>query len=199
MSYLSLKPSGAFLISANYTDGLGQGLKYLHYHENEIPMDYVLCIFVLYSKNKTALSPLLMDRRYHSFAPSHQHMNHITLCQTTNMITEIGNILKVSASSLKAFALLHDGSKPLPGPKSTNYYESNVAKKRCVRPRQNGCHFPEDIFKYIFLNGNVWISIEIPLKFVPNGPMNNSRSLVQIIWPNDNLLTHIWVTRHLMS
>ena len=40
MSYLSLKPSGAFLISANYTDGLGQGLKYLHYYENEIPQAY---------------------------------------------------------------------------------------------------------------------------------------------------------------
>ena len=29
-----------------------------------------------------------------------------------------------------------------------------------------GRHFPDDIFKYIFLNGNVWIAIKIPLKFV---------------------------------
>ena len=29
------------------------------------------------------------------------------------------------------------------------------------RPRENGCHFPDDIFKWIFLNENVWISIEI--------------------------------------
>ena len=26
-----------------------------------------------------------------------------------------------------------------------------------LRPRQNGCHFPDNIFKCIFLNENVWI------------------------------------------
>ena len=36
-----------------------------------------------------------------------------------------------------------------------------------LRPRQNGCQFPDDIFKYIFLNENVKISIKISLKFVP--------------------------------
>ena len=46
---------------------------------------------------------------------------------------------------------------------------------------QNGCHFPEDIFKYIFLNENVWISIEIFRKFVPKGPINNIPVLVQIM------------------
>ena len=30
-----------------------------------------------------------------------------------------------------------------------------------LRPRQNGRHFPDDIFKWIFLNENVWISINI--------------------------------------
>ena len=38
-----------------------------------------------------------------------------------------------------------------------------------LRPRQNGCHFPDDILKWIFLNENVWISSEISLKFVPKG------------------------------
>ena len=42
-----------------------------------------------------------------------------------------------------------------------------------LRPRQNGPHFPDDIFKCIFLNENVWISIRISLKFVPKGPINN--------------------------
>ena len=32
-----------------------------------------------------------------------------------------------------------------------------------LRARQNGRHFPEDIFKWIFLNENVWISIHISL------------------------------------
>ena len=30
-----------------------------------------------------------------------------------------------------------------------------------LRPRQNGRHFPDDIFKWIFVNENAWISINI--------------------------------------
>ena len=74
-------------------------------------------------------------------------------------------------------------------------------------PRQNGRHFADDIFKYIFVNENVWISIKISLNFVPTGPINNIPALVQIMaWrrPGDkplseammvNLLTHICVIR----
>ena len=36
-----------------------------------------------------------------------------------------------------------------------------------LRPRQDGLHFPDDIFKCIFLNDIVSISIKISLKFVP--------------------------------
>ena len=36
-----------------------------------------------------------------------------------------------------------------------------------LRPRQNVRHFPDDIFKSIFMNKNVWISINMSLKFVP--------------------------------
>ena len=50
-----------------------------------------------------------------------------------------------------------------------------------LRPRQNGCHFAEDTFKRIFLNENVWNLIEIPLKFVPKGPINNIPALVKIM------------------
>ena len=76
-----------------------------------------------------------------------------------------------------------------------------------LRPRQNARHFPDDTFKWIFLNENVWISIEVSLKFVPKGPINNIPALVQIMaWrrPGDkllsepimvSLLTHICVTR----
>ena len=75
------------------------------------------------------------------------------------------------------------------------------------RRRQNGHHFPDDIFKCIFLNENVWILIKISLKCVPEGPINNIQGLVQIMaWRrpadkplsepmNVNLLTHICVTR----
>ena len=67
-----------------------------------------------------------------------------------------------------------------------------------LRPRQNGRLFPDDILKWIFLNDNVWISIEISLKFVPMGQINNIPALVissdnglapsrrqAIIWTND--------------
>ena len=76
-----------------------------------------------------------------------------------------------------------------------------------LRPKQNGRHFTDDIFKCIFLNENNWISLKISLKFVPKGPINNIPALVQIMaWrrPGDKLLsepimvslpTHICVTR----
>ena len=82
-----------------------------------------------------------------------------------------------------------------------------VIKFNTLRPRQNGRHFPDDIFKCIFLNENVWISIKFSLKFVPKGPINKIPALVQIMaWrrPGDkplsepmvaSLLTHICVTR----
>ena len=50
-----------------------------------------------------------------------------------------------------------------------------------LRPRQNGRHFSDDIFKCIFSNENVWIPIKISLKFVPRGLINNVPALVHII------------------
>ena len=63
------------------------------------------------------------------------------------------------------------------------------------------------IFQKTFSNGFSWILINISLKFVPRGPINNIPTLVQVMaWrrPGDkplsepmmvNLLTHICVTR----
>ena len=48
-------------------------------------------------------------------------------------------------------------------------------------PGQNGRHFADDLFKSIFLNENVWISIKISLNFVSKGPINNIQALVQIM------------------
>ena len=76
-----------------------------------------------------------------------------------------------------------------------------------LRPRQNSRHFPDDMFKCIFLNENASISIKISLKFVPKGRINNIPTLVQIMaWhrPGDkplsepmvvSLLTHTCVTQ----
>ena len=43
---------------------------------------------------------------------------------------------------------------------------------------QNGRHFPDDIFKCISLNENVWIPIKISLKFVPKVRIKNIPALV---------------------
>ena len=58
--------------------------------------------------------------------------------------------------------------------------------------RQNGPHFPDNVFKCIFLNENVWIWIEISLKFVPKGPIDNIPKLIQLMawhWPGNNPLS----------
>ena len=49
-----------------------------------------------------------------------------------------------------------------------------------IQGGKNGRHF-EDIFEWIFLYGNVWISNNTSLKFVLKGPINNIPALVQII------------------
>ena len=46
-----------------------------------------------------------------------------------------------------------------------------------LKPRQNGRHFPADILICTFLNQNISISINVPLKFVPKGPINNIPAL----------------------
>ena len=87
----------------------------------------------------------------------------------------------------------------------TGWTECNLINS--LRPRQNGRHFADDIFKSILLNENIWMSINISLKYVPKGPINYIPALVQIMaWrrPGDkplsepmmvSLLTHICITR----
>ena len=76
-----------------------------------------------------------------------------------------------------------------------------------LRPRQNGRPFADDIFEQIFVKENVWISLKISLKFVPNFWIQDIQALAKIMachWPGNkplsepmmvSLLTHIWVTR----
>ena len=91
----------------------------------------------------------------------------------------------------------------------TNIMLKNVCpcKFNTLRPRQNDRHFADDIFKPIFFNEYIRISIKISLKFVPKVPINNIPALVQIMaWRRSgdkslsepmmiSLLTHICVTR----
>ena len=76
-----------------------------------------------------------------------------------------------------------------------------------LRSRRNEQLFADNIFKRIFFNENVWISITISLKFVRKGSNNNIPALVQIMaWRRSgdkqlsepmmvSLPTHICVTR----
>ena len=50
-----------------------------------------------------------------------------------------------------------------------------------MRSKQNGRHFPDDIFNPIFLNEHINISIQISLKFIPGGPIDNKSALVQVM------------------
>ena len=56
-----------------------------------------------------------------------------------------------------------------------------------LRPRQYVRHFADDIFKCIFFNENVWISLKFSLKFVPKVPIDNITALVQTMVPIDNI------------
>ena len=48
-----------------------------------------------------------------------------------------------------------------------------------ISPGQNGCHFADDIFNFIFMNEKLCILIRISLKFAPKGPVDNKSALVQ--------------------
>ena len=50
-----------------------------------------------------------------------------------------------------------------------------------LRQAQNGCHFADSIFKLISLNENFCILIQISMKFLPNGPTDNTPALFQIM------------------
>ena len=55
-----------------------------------------------------------------------------------------------------------------------NYHE-------LISPGQNGAILADNFFKWIFLNENGRIPIQISLKFVPKSPIDNKAALVQIM------------------
>ena len=46
-----------------------------------------------------------------------------------------------------------------------------------ISPGQNDRRFPDDIFRCIFFNEKFCISIQISLKFVPKGPIDDNTAL----------------------
>ena len=61
------------------------------------------------------------------------------------------------------------------------YSSFSSTKLNTLRSRQNGRHLADNIFKCIFFNENVRISIKISLKFVPKDPVDNKFALVEVM------------------
>ena len=62
-----------------------------------------------------------------------------------------------------------------------SYFLLRLQCVNTLKPRRNRRHFADDIFKCVFLNENVLISVKLSLKFIPMGPVNNIPSLVQMM------------------
>ena len=54
-----------------------------------------------------------------------------------------------------------------------------LAQGLTLRPTKNGRQFADDPFKCIFLDKNIWISINISLEIVPKGSINTIPALVR--------------------
>ena len=76
---------------------------------------------------------------------------------------------------------------------------------KTLRPRQNDSHF-RDIFKCIFENQNIWISIKISLTYVSVGSVDNMSQFVQVMalirrkaitWTNDRYTAHWFISAYL--
>ena len=50
-----------------------------------------------------------------------------------------------------------------------------------ISPEQNGRHSADNNLNWIFVNEKFCISIRILLKFVPEGPIDSKRALVQVM------------------
>ena len=124
---------------------------------------------------------------------------------TTKLWVWVNNYIQLTQWDVHAWPYMNVNGKLSWGSYWCNRFTSPYLNT--LRPRQNGRHFLDDTIKRIFLNENIRISIEISLKFVPKGPINEIPALVQIMaWrrPGDkplselmmvNLPKHICVSR----
>ena len=139
--------------------------------------------------------------------------------RTIDLLSHYGWVTFVTSSYWSKYLFCHL-DKPLDCRKKCKMLPNLVSKKifknipnmvafylNTLRPRQDGRYLPDDIFRCIFLNENVWIPLKISLEFVPKVPISNIPALVLITaWlrPGDkplsepmmfSLPTHICVTR----
>ena len=60
-------------------------------------------------------------------------------------------------------------------------HEDVLARLTSSPSGQNGRHFADDSFNYIFMNEKFCVVIPISLEFVPQGPIDKMSSLVQVM------------------
>ena len=124
-------------------------------------------------------------------------MSWVILWRSTHMyvlpdLTHWGRVTHICVVKLTIIASDNGLSPPSYKPIISGYSTINTKTVNTLRPRHNGRHFADDIFKCIFLNENVWIPIKISMNCVPKGPIDNNPALVQIMaWrrPGDKPLS----------
>ena len=130
---------------------------------------------------------------------------NIPTCLSNHTLNSLKTLYILLSRTFFFFRMLEVDCVMISWTACTLYYPALTAQH--IEAETNGRHFADDIFKCIFLNENVWIPIEISLKFVPKGPINNIPTMVQVMaWrrPGDkplsapmmaSLPTHIRVTQ----
>ena len=62
-------------------------------------------------------------------------------------------------------------------------FQTRLQTFNTLRPRENGRHFADNICKCICMNENLCILFQIPLNFIPKGPIDNKLAMVQVtVW-----------------
>ena len=126
----------------------------------------------------------------------------------TNLNIKIFNLFWHSVIIGSGYGLMMDSITPFHDPMQWTYCQKDHEvytpahfgrnALNTLRPGQNGCHFTDDVLKYISLNENVWISVNISLKFVDNAPMDNKAAFVQLMawcWTSDKPLSELMMTQ----
>ena len=130
-------------------------------------------------------------------------MCHYNAGQRNKILNAVTNVqyrsdfeLKLLSHLFELFMCHHElwptsVSRPFSSLKCSSDFTEQPCLINTLRPKQNARHFPDDSFQRISLNENVRILIQISLKFVPRGPIDNKPALVWVMawrWTGDKPL-----------
>ena len=78
----------------------------------------------------------------------------------------------------------------------TSYFNICILIVNILKQRQTSCHFSDNIFRCIFLNENVWISIKISVNYVLKGPINMVNLLMHVSPDLNELIGWQWMIKY---